>query len=478
MQEIMLSALGLEPIPASQVAAGRIVAYDDGWAAYTGAFLTDADSDAIIGEQVGNDLIQRLLQVYIGIPWVRTYFQARRHTRLLEQDSAARRRKLGGLDGKSLEDLELELVEVDEKLQDEGSSNLASQQLNAARAERDELTSRIQALSTSLNDAKKTAVSCRQSRIAAEQSVNAIAEEAAASQFFGLLKPHSCPRCSATIESERLEREHDTNECSVCTEPFVQTDPKKAVAEQTQAAERLTSAKKTERDAERFVKRLDKKLEDGRQDLERVGQTLNRLAAAGTAADAGILQSEKDRLEGMIQAVTALIEAEDDSADDLLIVRAAQDEAEQRVKQASTVVMAEISEEVTRIAKTLGMRDVESVTLKRNAHVDVLKGGSRSKWKDLSPGEKLRLRIATVIALSRGAKSLGMGRHPGLLLIDSPGREEMQPEHLHETISELVKLTKEYPDYQMFIAMTGIPSDLDGVPADRIRHAEKGEFLW
>ena len=61
MQEIMLSALGLEPIPASQVAAGRIVPYDDGWAAYTGAFLTDADSDAIIGENVGGNLVQRLL---------------------------------------------------------------------------------------------------------------------------------------------------------------------------------------------------------------------------------------------------------------------------------------------------------------------------------------------------------------------------------------------------------------------------------
>ena len=148
MQEIMLSALGLEPIPASIQAAGRIVAYDDGWAAYTGAFLTDADSDAIIGESFGNDLIQRLLQVYIGIPWVRTYFQAKRHTRLLEQDSAARRRELRGLGGKTLEDLESELAEVNKKLLDEGASNLAAQQLNAARAERDELAARLQALST------------------------------------------------------------------------------------------------------------------------------------------------------------------------------------------------------------------------------------------------------------------------------------------------------------------------------------------
>jgi len=478
MQEIMLSALGLESIPASQVAAGRIIAYDDGWAAYTGAFLTDADSDAIIGEQVGADLIQRLLQVYIGIPWVRTFFQARRHTRLLEQDSAARKRELRGLGGKSLEDLESDLAEVKEKLEDEGASNLASQQLNAARLERDELARRLETLSTSVSEAKSTAAKCRQSRIDAEQAVNALAEETAASQFFGLLTPHSCPRCNAQIEADRLQKEKDTNQCSVCTEVLTKADPQAATAERLQRDERLKEAKKTERDANRFVKRQEKKQVATREELDAVGQILTRLAASRTAADAGLLQSEKDRLEGMIQAATAILEAEDDTADDLVIVRAAQNEAEERVKQASISVMAEVSEEVTRLAKSLGIRDVESVTLKRNAHVEVVKGGSLSKWKDLSPGEKLRLRIATVIALSRGAKSLGMGRHPGLLLIDSPGREEVQPEHLEEIIAELVNLTNEYPDYQMFIAMTGIPDDLQTVDADRICFAEKGAFLW
>ena len=115
------------------------------------------------------------------------------HTRLLEQDSTIRRRKLEGLGCKSLDDLEAELEEVNAKLQEEGASNLASQQLNAARTERDDLMSRVQALSNSLMDAKNTAATCRQSRIAAEQAVNAIAEENAASHFFGLLKPQSCP---------------------------------------------------------------------------------------------------------------------------------------------------------------------------------------------------------------------------------------------------------------------------------------------
>lgn len=478
MQEIMLSALGLEPIPTSQQAGGRIVAYNDGWAAYTGAFLTDADSDAIIGEQTGGDLIQRLLQVYIGIPWVKTFFQARTQARLLEADTASRRRKLAGLGGKSLEDLESDLAEVEEKIADEGARSLASQRLNDARLERDALTKRISEMNRSYGQAKDTVELSYQSKVKAEQLVNAIKEENAASQFFGSLKPHSCPRCSSSIDESQIKKEQTDHACSVCSKPVEQPDPDEVAAQLQQAEERLTLARKTEKDATKFVNKLGRNMALARDELEVVGQTMNELAAAGTAADAGLLQTEKDRLQGMIEAARAIFESVDDNTDELAIVKAASDEANQRVQTAAISVMKEISGEVTRISQTLGMKDVESVTLKRNAHVEIVKGASLSKWKDLSPGERLRLRIATVIALSRGSQKMGMGRHPGLLLIDSPGREEMQPDDLKQTINELIGLTAEYPDTQMFIAMTGKPSDLSGVASDRIVHAAKGKKLW
>lgn len=54
----------------------------------------------------------------------------------------------------------------------------------------------------------------------------------------------------------------------------------------------------------------------------------------------------------------------------------------------------------------------------------------------------------------------------------------MQPDDLKRTINELIGLTAEYPDTQMFIAMTGNPSDLSGVASERIVHAAKGQKLW
>lgn len=406
MQDMMLSALGLEPIPTSQQAGGRIVAYDDGWAAYTGAFLTDADSDAIIGEQTGGDLIQRLLQVYIGIPWVKTFFQARTQARLLEADTASRRRKLAGLGGKSLEDLESDLADVEDKITDEGARNLAAQRLNDARLERDALTKRIGEMNRSYGQAKDTVELSYQSKVKAEQFVNAIKEENAASQFFGSFKPHSCPRCSSSIGETEIKKEQTDHACSVCSKPVEKPDPAAVAAQLQQAEERLTLARKTEKDATKFVNKLERNMTSARDELEVVGRTMNELVTAGTAADAGLLQTDKDRLQGMIEAARAIFESVEDNTDELVIVKAASDEANERVQAAAISVMQEISAEVTRIAKTLGMKDVESVTLKRNAHVDIMKGGSLSKWKDLSPGERLRLRIATVIALSRGSQKM------------------------------------------------------------------------
>lgn len=59
-----------------------------------------------------------------------------------------------------------------------------------------------------------------------------------------------------------------------------------------------------------------------------------------------------------------------------------------------------------------------------------------------TPGEKLCLRIALVIALLRVAEAHGVGRHPGLLLVDSIGAEETEADDLAELMRHLVEVTE------------------------------------
>ena len=91
MSDLMLDALDLEPIAAAQASRrgdGKVQAYADRWLAYTGAMLFDSDSNALVGEQVGADLTQRLLQVFLGLPWATTLFRARAAARTRSRGAA------------------------------------------------------------------------------------------------------------------------------------------------------------------------------------------------------------------------------------------------------------------------------------------------------------------------------------------------------------------------------------------------------
>ncbi len=162
----------------------------------------------------------------------------------------------------------------------------------------------------------------------------------------------------------------------------------------------------------------------------------------------------------------------------LSILKAAEDEADSRVKASSEEILARASDEIARIARDLGMRDVESVKLTRAAHVRVSKGGSISNWGELAAGEQLRLRIATVVALVRTAREFGVGRHPGLLFVDSPGREEVQDQNLSDMLGELEHLAEDTPDLQIFVAMRGIEAAEKAIRPERLLTAGPHEPLW
>ncbi|MCK2121160.1 hypothetical protein LG197_23430 [Pseudomonas asiatica] len=150
MNSVMLEALALEPIASSRdmPSQNKTVLYSDGWTAYTGAFLFDSDSSALIGEHVGSDFTQRLLQVFLGIPWATTLFQARAAKRVAESQVQSRRRALGKLGDQSVADLEAKLDETKRKIADGTARDQALAILAAAKAKFSQLSSEMSGLQT------------------------------------------------------------------------------------------------------------------------------------------------------------------------------------------------------------------------------------------------------------------------------------------------------------------------------------------
>jgi hypothetical protein len=147
------------------------------------------------------------------------------------------------------------------------------------------------------------------------------------------------------------------------------------------------------------------------------------------------------------------------------VLAVAQVEAEERRSQAAANFLSRLAQEIGELGRRFGVENLERVDPKLNATMKVTVGGAQSNFGDLSPGEQLRLRIATLVGLLRIGEELGIGRFPGLLLIDSPGSEEMVETDAAEILGELVKICAELMSLQVIVA-TARPELIEDVVAD------------
>lgn len=479
MNSVMLEALALEPIATSRDVPSleKTVMYADGWLAYTGAFLFDSDSKALIGEHVGNDLAQRLLQVFLGIPWATTLFQARAAKRVTEALVQSRKRRLGQLGDRSVEELRARLLDIEQQILDGSAQQRALADLESARK-------RFDALSDSVSRLKSITTVLGAEVLAGTEELNnkkrallEIEEEMAASRFFGRLSPTCCPRCTRTFDKSRVENERTSGDCSVCLSHVEQGAEIDYEALKESLAKDVVKMEKLLKAVTLKSEELKVEFDQARNDQEDAARDMSRLAAGGTAQEEQKLRLEAARIEGMLEAVSKLVQTDRGEESDLAILDAATDVASEEVAAAAEAVLERSGELICAMVQRLGMGDVEKVVLKRNGNVEVHKGGGISFFGRLSPGERLRVRIATVVALLQAAQQFGAGRHPGFLIIDSPAKEEMADANVEEMLEALAELSRSVK-IQLFVAFRGTERALKHFPEGQCLLACEGETLW
>jgi hypothetical protein len=479
MDEVVRTSLGMSRLPATQTIDEEIHEYEDGWVALSIGLVSDTHSDAIIGETIpGTPFTGRLLQMFVGLPWVLPQLQVRARLKKLESDASQRARKIAKLGARSVASLEADVADIVRRIEDEGVRNSRAHEVLAAQARYAKANENAKALLDRVEDRRHLVGSAKEIRAHADRALLALQQEHTASAFLHRLKPVCCPRCSSPIGDERLEREVIANRCSVCDTSVADVDPNAAAGEIDAAERRASELRDLERDAQAALAGVERELIDAQRERDWADIALQQVAALGNTGDLRRLEQQRERLEGMLEVSRLMEGAETVDAQVATILKAAHEEATVRVTGASDEIMGRASQEISTIARRLGIRDLKTVTLNRAAHVSVDKGGSVSSWRDLTDGEQLRLRIATVVALVRTAREFGIGRHPGLLFIDSPGREEMKDQNLDDVLGELARIAEETPNLQLFVAMRRVDVALRAIPTERMLTAGADQFLW
>ncbi|GAT68826.1 large ATP-binding protein [Planomonospora sphaerica] len=481
VQALMMDRLDLHPLVNSFQQTGT---QTHGWPVYFGAIYLPAGRDrALLGDHLMSGLPGRLLQVFLDLPSaaaltrVKTAADVLTARRKAHQaaDKAAREKR-----NDERRQIEEDLRQARERLaavtetepdEQESLTDLADGALRLARTMAD-----TQDVWDELMQAHRRARAQRQHDA---KRLNDVTESATARVLFHGLDPRACPRCDQLIASDRRRQEREAHACAVCARPVPGDDdtPEEIIAEAKQRLEDSTAAEKTAKDALEAAEAELKRLSDG---LTLAQERLRRAEFAAQAPARVNAREDVLRLEGALSVFPELPPFKEDPAETtaLKILKAGVRILEDDHESAAETLFADLNREIGDLGRRFGIDSLESVKINRAAHLEVTKGGDRPKpFGDQSAGERLRLRIAVVIALLRVGAAHNVSTHPGLLLIDSPKAEEVQDLDIHMLLGELSKLASE-KHLQVLITTRDFALAHEVLPPQNIIEARDGMPLW
>jgi hypothetical protein len=480
MSRFMMNTLDLDPVTAMQGKEDERKVVEHGWAALSGGLYFGGDHKQLLGDVQMGGLPARMLQMYIGIPWATTVMQASTVKRELEQEAE----KASKAATAAAKDAEIARARIDGELQAAKKILDGFAQVTGTASEIERLAGEVARLSPIALDlaqrlARAEAETTELERLATgdERAVRDLRENIVATQFFNGLKPVCCPRCETRVSNERLKRESADLSCSLCAEE-IPIDEMEGADDGLDAIEQRFAAAKAAADRARAnTNALSVKSKSSSDELENARRELTKAATSATFEERRKAELDVARLEGALKerqtpARPVIVSS------DVTLINAAHAEADKAYNAGRGDILERLNTEILALGQRLGVQMLEEVKLNTNASLRLTKGGESTSFSKVTAGERLRLRIATAVALIRVGQERGLGRHPGLLIVDSPAAEEVSPDDLTAVLSELQAISRETVGLQIIIGSANASAIVDQLGEQWCRSATGDDYLW
>jgi DNA repair exonuclease SbcCD ATPase subunit len=481
----MLDALRLEPItnwqkfPGSE--QGRPTA--NTWPAYYGAiYLPEAGSTVLLGDVVFAGLPGRLLQLFCNVPLMSAYIKTTTLTAQARQDDSNRTRRIAD-DSKARTDeranVQKKLRDVQSRLQQPGSAG--GEDADGLAKQLREAEKRLRAAEADLRSARALladATAMRQGE--ARRQSNARETELAVVLFHGLT-PRHCPRCEQKIDAHRTQLEADERRCAVCTNevtivPTVSDDPDGPVDEDGE--DPLVALTAAETAAQATVDVLNADHATATQTVTDLSSRLDAASASARYAQRRSLELDQARLSGQLDAMPDAKLIPEDESLSARVLDATAKVLKTVTSGAARELFDDLNDEIADLGRKFGIDNLDTVAIGGNGSLKVTTAGVEDTFSKVTGGERLRLRIAVTVALLRVGHRAGAGSHPGLLLIDSPGSDELTVEDEATLLRELDSLKTELSDLQVIVASAEPEAVVGQIDSSQIHAATGNAALW
>jgi hypothetical protein len=459
-------------------------AHSHGWPAISSALFVGESGKAIFGDLLVDALPLRLLQLFMGLPWVTTYTAAQAAVKQVEARSRRRTAEsnhtITRLNAR-IADLEAQAEGIRESLAQcpdraEFRRKLANQDAKFVQLQSD-LVKKRNLLATLNGNLQCARIVFMQSK----QVLQQIEDEQAAGYLFRRLRPVCCPACEAGIDAQRYETEGGDT-CPLCGNV--------EHLEANESFDRAAIFRADVADAEARLTQLKEEVFEGKKQVQSTESDLEAVMSAIEANQKVLFYDEDHKLEmtlteimGRIDELRELAASQEDEQatedeQDLPILKATEVVTKQTFDELQRDILSDVSTALAKLAKDFGVENVTEMKLDSAGRLRIRQGGTDTNFSALAPGEKLRVRIAAALAVIEVAKIRGYGRHPGLLVLDSPGAQEMTVEDFVALLANVQTTVAQINDIQIIVGAIARPELTAIVPSTHALLAKGEDSLF
>jgi hypothetical protein len=479
LSDIFLEELGFAKFQAFRADSGN--ASEHGWPVMSSALFISGPGVAIFGDHTEDGLPIRLIQLFIGLPWISTYTVASTALKRLE----AERRKGEDADRRRADHVAGRISALESVLQAHRDELGRLPDRAGMRAQLTALDARLAAAQADVTEARRVAefrkaaaTEARSAHTEARRMLQQARDEQAAGYMFRRLRPVCCPACEARFEVGRFEAT-GAEVCGLCGT----ADPPETSPGDTEPS--LGAAVSDAKDAMEAAVAASRRAEDALHEAEAArDRVLAELEALQSrlAADDGTERLRHDiagieaRLDELRISVPLAPAAQEREEADIL--SAAVEVTKDMFEGLQREVLADVSRSLLRLSADFGVRNLEGMSLLANGQLRIRQGGTDLSFTKLTPGEMVRVRVAAALATLEVAGEKGFGRHPGLLVLDSPGAQEMSADDFSALIGSVASAVGRFRDLQVIVGAVSRPELEARVPPGRRRQVRATAELF
>lgn len=307
------------------------------------------------------------------------------------------------------------------------------------------LSKEIKFIEDSLQELQSEKTNMSKQIIQLKKNIYRLEEELAFGAFFSNLEVKMCPRCESAITSEKKLTEKNDHKCMLC---------ESELTENTEEYEEILNLKLiTLREQLHRIEVGFDLLASTYDEQERIKSTyIEKLRVIETKINSfNFEEKDFDELTDLIQKKLELeqslkVDITNENSNGNLeeqieLLKFALKYLNKKRLEMSSVILNSLKKLILSQIHQFGLINIEEVHIDQNLELLFQQNGEYNKFVDLSEGEQLRAKIAFFLSLILLDIQFKVGRHPRLLIIDSPGKEEV-------ISKDLVGLAKIFKDIE------------------------------